>query len=163
MTIQKATMEQFDQILQMYAYARKLMRKTGNPTQWGSGYPSADTIRNDIEKGQSYLVMKEETPCGVFVFIIGDDPTYRIIENGSWLNDCPYGVVHRVASAGTAKGVLAAALGYCEGKVANIRIDTHQDNKIMQHLLEKHGYIRCGIIYTHDGTPRIAYQKSLPQ
>ena len=160
MTIQKATMDQFDLIQQMYSFAREQMRKTGNPTQWGSSYPGTDVIRNDIEKGQSYLVMDGNTACGVFAFIIGDDPTYQVIENGAWLNDNPYGVIHRVASNGTAKGVLAAALDYCEGKVGDIRIDTHHDNKIMQHLLEKRGYVRCGTIYTNNGTPRIAYQWS---
>lgn len=30
----------------------------------------------------------------------------------------------------------------------------------MQKLLEKYGYIKCGIIHVEDGTPRIAYQKS---
>ena len=29
----------------------------------------------------------------------------------------------------------------------------------MQHLLEKNGFTRCGIIHVADGTPRIAYQK----
>lgn len=29
----------------------------------------------------------------------------------------------------------------------------------MQHLLEKYGFVRCGIIYLPDGAPRIAYQK----
>lgn len=40
----------------------------------------------------------------------------------------------------------------------NIRIDTHADNKTMQHLIEADGFTRCGIIYIADGTPRIAYQ-----
>ena len=153
-------MEQFDLIQQMYSFAREQMRKTGNPTQWGSSYPGSDVIRNDIEKGQSYLVIEGNTPCGVFAFIIGDDPTYQVIEDGDWLNDNPYGVIHRVASNGTAKGVLAAALDYCEGQISDIRIDTHHDNKIMQHLLERRSYVRCGIIYTRDGTPRLAYQWS---
>ena len=41
----------------------------------------------------------------------------------------------------------------------NLKIDTHEDNVVMQHVLEKNGFERCGKIYTHDGTPRIAYQK----
>ena len=50
-------------------------------------------------------------------------------------------------------------LSFCETKISNIRVDTHNDNKIMQYLLEKHGYQKCGIIYVKDGSPRIAYQK----
>jgi hypothetical protein len=32
--------------------------------------------------------------------MIGKDPTYAVIENGNWLNDEPYGVIHRIASNG---------------------------------------------------------------
>lgn len=41
----------------------------------------------------------------------------------------------------------------------NIRVDTHKDNLVMQHILEKRGFRRCGIIYVKDGTERIAYQR----
>ena len=47
---------------------------------------------------------------------------------------------------------------YCKEDFDNLRIDTHDDNKKMQHLIEKNGFIRCGIIYVYDGSPRIAYQ-----
>ena len=39
---------------------------------------------------------------------------------------------------------------------------THADNKIMQHLLEKNGFTRCGVIHVRDGSPRFAYQKLAP-
>ena len=42
------------------------------------------------------------------------------------------------------------------------RADTHADNKIMQHLLEKNGFTRCGVIHVADGSPRFAYQKLAP-
>jgi predicted GNAT family N-acyltransferase len=29
----------------------------------------------------------------------------------------------------------------------------------MQQLLTKLGFVRCGIIYVDDGTPRVAYQR----
>ena len=44
----------------------------------------------------------------------------------------------------------------------SLRADTHADNKIMQHLLEKNGFTRCGIIHVADGSPRFAYQKLAP-
>ena len=74
------------------------------------------------------------------------------------LNDAPYAAIHRVASAGKRKGVLQECLDYCSAKHQNLRIDTHFDNKIMQHLLEKYGFHRCGTIYLENGDPRIAYQ-----
>lgn len=40
-----------------------------------------------------------------------------------------------------------------------MRIDTHENNKVMQHLIKKNGFQECGIIYVEDGSPRIAYEK----
>lgn len=34
----------------------------------------------------------------------GEEPTYQVIDNGSWSYDIPYGTIHRVASSGKAKG-----------------------------------------------------------
>ena len=42
---------------------------------------------------------------------------------------------------------------------SNIRIDTHRDNRIMRHNIEKHGFAYCGIIYLANGDERLAYQK----
>ena len=42
----------------------------------------------------------------------------------------------------------------------NLKIDTHRDNHIMQHLLERKGFTYCGIIHTDNGAERLAYQKS---
>ena len=35
------------------------------------------------------------------------------------------------------KGVLNKAVDFCSAKKAHLRIDTHKDNKIMQHQIEK--------------------------
>jgi predicted GNAT family N-acyltransferase len=69
-------------------------------------------------------------------------------------------VIHRIASSGRCHGMMDFVLRCCESEIDNIRIDTHKDNAIMQHILESHHYTKCGTIYTDDGTPRIAYQKA---
>ena len=51
-----------------------------------------------------------------------------------------------------------AALNFCRKKISHIRIDTHHDNKPMQHVVEKAGFARTGSIYVDDGSPRIAYE-----
>ena len=89
---------------------------------------------------------------------IEDILNYDVIE-GKWLNDEPYGTIHRIASNGTEKGIMKICLDYCDNYVSNIRIDTHKDNKIMQHLLEKFNFKYCGIIYLSDGNPRLAYHR----
>lgn len=162
MIIRSMTREDIPEIMAIYAYAREQMKNNGNPTQWGDRHPPRQTIENDIRDKTGYVILDDdESICGVFAFIIGPDPTYAVIWDGKWLNDKPYGVIHRIASSGRKKGILAAALSYCESQIDNIRIDTHSDNKIMQHLLEKYDYRKCGIISVADGTPRIAYHKEV--
>ena len=154
--IRHAQLDDWEQILSIYAHAREFMRQTGNPNQWKDKDPSPDLLIQDIQKKQLYLLEDNNAIQAVFALIPGEDPTYSYID-GHWLNDQPYAAIHRVASAGKQKGVLAECLIYCTGKYRNIRIDTHQDNKIMQHLLSKYGFQRCGIIYLENGDPRIAY------
>ena len=43
----------------------------------------------------------------------------------------------------------------------SIRIDTHRDNIPMQKMLNKNGFIYCGIIYLLDGKERFAFEKPL--
>lgn len=148
----------FDAIMEIYRYAREFMRSNGNPNQWYDKFPEARTISNDIDCNNSYVIEENGIVYGVFAFIIGKEPTYQRIE-GSWKNDEKYGTIHRIASNGQKNGIFDLCLKYCESKISNIRIDTHQDNKIMQHLIQKSGFERCGIIYVADGSPRIAYQK----
>ena len=95
----------------------------------------------------------------MFFFRIGDDPTYKVIERGNWLSDDVYGTIHRVAGDGRIHGVLALAVQFCEQNIKHLRIDTHNDNKIMQHVIEKNGFKRCGIIHVNYGSERIAYEK----
>lgn len=159
MPIRQATPQDLQAVLAIYAHARESMRASGNPTQWGDSYPPEDLVRADIRRGVSYVLTQGEIPCAVFAFLAGPDPTYANIEQGAWPDDAPYAVVHRVASDGRQKGVLRRCLAFCEARADHIRIDTHADNHIMQHLLESCGYRRCGIIYTDDGSPRIAYHK----
>ena len=159
MKVRKTTIKDFQKILSIYAYARQQMKLTGNPDQWGDDHPPETVIITDIEKGNSYVIEDNHQICGVFAFIIGDEPAYQIIE-GKWLNDKPYGTIHRVASNGTKKGILYECLKFCQSQFPNTRIDTYHDNKIMQHLLEKYGYTKCGIVHLADGSPRIGYQKT---
>jgi hypothetical protein len=158
--IRYATAQDLEKVMAIYAYARIQMKKNGNTNQWGDSRPSAKTVNADINRHNSFLITEDGEICGVFAFMIGKDPTYAIIENGNWLNDEPYGVIHRIASNGRCKGIMDFVLNYCESQIDNIRIDTHKDNVIMQHILERHHYTKCGTIYADDGTPRIAYQKT---
>lgn len=160
MKIRKGTADDIDAIFACYEIARQTMRASGNHSQWTNGYPSREIIAEDIAAGVSYVGEDDEGPIVMaFAFIIGDDPTYSVIEDGKWLNDLPYGTIHRLGSDGTHHGVLRTCVEFCSRIIGNIRLDTHTDNSIMRHAAEKLGFERCGIIYCADGSPRIAYQK----
>lgn len=154
--IRPARQADMERILEIYELARQFMRENGNPTQWAGGHPRRELLEADILKGQLYVVEEEGHVNGAFVFFIGDDPTYAHIE-GSWRSGKPYGVIHRIAGVGG--GIFSAALKFCESRIDHLRIDTHADNKPMQHVVEKAGFSRRGIIYVEDGTPRIAYDR----
>jgi len=91
------------------------------------------------------------------------DPTYTTIYNGQWLEESlPYHVIHRIASVPNAHGIFQSTMDFCFQIDSNIRIDTHRNNTIMQHNLQKHGFTYCGIIYLENGDERLAYQKIKP-
>ena len=140
--IRHATKQDFDRMMEIYSFARKFMAEHGNPNQWGpTNWPPAELIHMDIRDGNSYVCVNDQGKViGTFYYTFGRDiePTYRAITDGAWLDDSPYGVVHR-----------------------HLRIDTHGDNIVMQNLVRKLGFIHCGTIYVEeDNYPRLAFEKS---
>lgn len=117
-------------------------------------------IRTDIQSRNSFVCESDGKVVAVFYYKMGLDVTYQHIYEGEWLNSSPYGVVHRITSDGTRKGAASFCLDWAFKQCGNLKIDTHKDNFIMQHLLEKNGFVYCGIIYTGNGSPRLAYQKA---
>ena len=159
MEIRKAKEEDLGQIMRIYAAAREYMKRSGNPHQWGDSYPPEELIREDIKNGVCRVICEGDDIHGVFAVIEGEDPTYGYIE-GKWQNAEPYVTIHRIASGGTAHGIFKTAADYCNSLCGNVRIDTHKDNKTMQKLLDQNGFIKCGVIYLLNGSPRIAYQRT---
>ncbi len=151
-------MSDLSKIMSIYSFAQDFMIKSGNPNQWKHSYPKEERIIEDIESEICYLVCDDNGPHGVFALIKGDEPTYQYIENGSWINDDEYVTVHRIAGDGQTKGIFKCAISYSKSVSDNIRIDTHHDNIIMQKLIERNDFKRCGRIYVEDGSARIAYQ-----
>ncbi len=160
-TIRRTTADELPLLLDMVEQSRRTMRKNGNMHQWTNGNPRPELFEADIANGNSYVCIDEDGAVkGTFAFICGADPTYAKIYDGAWLNDKPYGVIHRIASTEGSHGVARACLDWCYSQLSNIRIDTHRDNTIMQHILLRQGFSYCGIIYLADGDERLAYQKT---
>ena len=165
MRIRKSTMRDLERMMEIYAAARQFMAEHGNPDQWGQTcWPPESLIRRDISEGNSYVCENDEgRVVGTFFYVFGPDiePTYREITDGEWLDGSPYGIVHRIAADPSGKGIGTFCLNWAYDQCHHLRIDTHGDNTVMQNLLGKLGFIRCGTIYIEeDDDPRLAYDRS---
>ena len=162
MLIRKTTPEDLPRLLEIYESARSFMAKSGNPAQWGNAWPPTSLLERDIQSGHSYACLHDRWVVGTFFFNFGKDiePTYAVIIDGKWQNDGPYGVIHRLAGDGSVKGIGAYCINWCYEQCCHLRVDTHPDNQVMQRLLTKFGFKRCGIIHVmQDNMPRIAFEK----
>lgn len=154
MNIRLATALDADRIFEIYEYARAYMKAQGNPYQWGDNRPEKSLTKDDIKNRRCYVMEDEGHIFACFVFTIEFEKEYEAI--------CPskveYGVIHRVASDGSKRGIVERIVDFAKGKVNLLRIDTHEDNKIMQKVIERQNFKRLGIIYLEDGSPRILYE-----
>ena len=167
MTIRKTTFDDIDGIVPILDEARRTIAALGI-NQWQDGYPNREVIEEDVRLGQSYVLVKDGAVIGTFALITNGDPTYDVIEHGHWMtgdDNRNYNAVHRVAIAVSSRGSgastaligFAADLTRMAGKTS-VRIDTHEGNRVMRRMLEKHGFVHCGTIYLANGDPRVAYE-----
>lgn len=166
MEIRRTEERDIPAVVALYDAAREYMQESGIP-QWTADYPNAFDVIEDIKKQSSYVLVDKEEVIATACISFGEDVCYRVIE-GKWMNERPYGVIHRIVVKPEQKGNdlagkflkeavrLAAEVG-----VIDLRIDTHAKNMAMRKWIAKHGFAYCGIIHVEDGTPRFAYQKEL--
>ncbi|MFI3114968.1 MAG: GNAT family N-acetyltransferase [Clostridia bacterium] len=163
MKLIKSTKADFPKIMEIINSAKKHLKDQGI-NQWQQVYPNEETIEQDFNISKGYVLVDGDDILA-YVYIDFDiDPDYNVIE-GAWKNDGNYGSLHRVAMSGKHRGKglsenifkLACEIGKAQG-VLSMRIDTHEDNKKMQHVLQKNGFEYCGIVYVR-GLKRMSFEK----
>ena len=170
MVIRSATPADLPALRPVFEAAKGIMRADGNHDQWSApGFPDDSILLRDIARGGGFVIESTVMPgltghlaapriVAYFALLPSPEPTYDVID-GAWLTDEPYGVIHRMASYPEAHGIFSTIIDYATSRFAHLRIDTHRDNHIMQHLIKKHGFTYCGIIWLEDGTERLAYER----
>ena len=166
MKFMKAEVKDIPKIMEIIKDAQNYLRENGID-QWQNNYPNPEVLKEDIANGNSYLIKDDSKIIATAAIIFGEDKTYNYIEDGEWVTEKgKYGVIHRAAVAENYKGKGIASRFFKETEkmaaekgAVSIRIDTHQENNSMQRLIEKEGFKYCGIIYTADGSKRLAYEK----
>lgn len=157
-TIRHTTTADIDTVMRMYDHSRSVMRANGNFTQW-VGYPTRDDIIEDIRRDASRLIVTDGQPIGTFAAVPGIEPTYGVIAHGRWIdNVTPYATVHRMAAMPNTHGIADVAFAYSKEQYDHLRVDTHADNHAMRHIMDKEGFVYCGIVFMDDGSPRVAYE-----
>lgn len=153
MRLKQARQEDFDQIMTILKDGANQLAERG-VDQWQGDYPSPDQIKEDIENGYAFLAVSQDgETVGAISIVEAPDHSYDKL-NGEWLLDTQnYVVIHRVAihsqhaGHGYATKLLTEVINYIRDNrtdIDSIRIDTHEDNTAMQHLIDKMGFKRVG-------------------
>lgn len=155
--IRRATEADLPRLAEIYDAARAYMRAEGNDQQWVNGYPSPAQLRADMAGGWLYAMTSDDGRIyGAFALVDADEPSYRVIE-GAWASDAPYAAIHRIASDGSARGVMRQAVAFARRTYDHLRVDTHALNRTMQRAILREGFAYRGVIHLEDGAPRLAY------
>ncbi|WP_273134228.1 GNAT family N-acetyltransferase [Culturomica massiliensis] len=164
-SLEPAYPEDIDVCFKIVDDARKFQREQGF-MQWTEDYPNIGTIRTDIRAGKGYLLRADGLYAGYMCIDFDGKSAYDTI-SGTWNTPSPYAVIHRMAlhrnfrGRGISRMAFEMAERICKGhSVTGIRADTDPSNKLIQHILEKNGFIHCGKIF-FQGDYRLAYDKLL--
>ncbi|WP_367296384.1 N-acetyltransferase family protein [Levilactobacillus yonginensis] len=170
MLLRQATMADLPQIESIIRDGRELLAAQ-SVDQWQGTYPSTSIIVDDIHQGWTVVLEEDNEILGTAAVIPGEDANYERID-GQWLTDqAPYLAIHRVAVSSHHRGRglagelfqrIFAQIDKAEN-VESIRIDTHPDNKGMQHVIKKNGFTETGMIdlinQDLDGVKDYAYER----
>ena len=140
--------DDLERICTIIRQAQAQMRLRGS-RQWQNGYPAAAHITDDIDRGYGHVLCTHTGLVVAYGAVVFDgEPAYAEID-GTWLDQAPYVVLHRLAVAQEVKGqgiatefmrrtmTLARERG-----TGSFRIDTNFDNRCMLRLLAKFGFDR---------------------
>ena len=162
MKVRPALLEEAELCYQCIEDARAYHKSLGFE-QWHPDYPTQQTVLEDIAQNIGYAFVNENGVIGYCCIIIGDEPAYHEID-GAWRTDRPYAVVHRMAfsrsvrGSGLSREAFDLIKTFCLSNQINaIRVDTQDENKVMQHILAREGFAYCGLIQ-FDGGPKLAYE-----
>lgn len=161
MDIRLAHPNEVGAIMEIIEEARAFLKASGSD-QWQGDYPAQMDIIDDILLARGWVGLIEGEIVSYAAVIQGQEEAYEKIYDGKWKHNHPrYTVFHRIAVASAFSGQKVAQTfmqGLIEGLPGqDFRCDTHIKNTIMQHILEKLGYVYCGKVQIEG--ERLAYQK----
>ena len=163
----KAILSDLSAVMEIIEDGRAFLKPQGGG-QWQDGYPKEENLRSDIEQGHLYAMLDEKGKVSAVAAFTYYEKDYDTLYEGKWLTDLPYIVMHRIATKSSKRGEgfgddlfkLFEEVAKKEG-YRSLRIDTHENNVIMRHLLEKNGFIFCGRAILTPNKDRMVFEKVL--
>lgn len=148
MKVEIAATADVEEIYQLYDEARADLRAKGI-FQWPDDYPSVQTVQDDIDLGELYLLRLEEETVGAVCLNQRQDEQYKTVD---WLfDDQKVMVVHRlvVTPALQRHGLAKILMTFAEGKAVeeaytSIRLDAYTGHERTRRFYERRGYIVRG-------------------
>ncbi|QIK58066.1 GNAT family N-acetyltransferase [Erysipelothrix sp. HDW6A] len=162
--IRYATLDDLDEIMLIIMQAKQSLKEAGIP-QWQTGSPNEATICHDIHNNHTIVMCEEDRIIATVALLFEEEPSYKTLKGGSWLQDNAYATIHRiaVASNATQQSIATSLINHCidltrKQALASLRIDTHTENTKMLGLIRKFPFEKCGMITLSDGSPRLAFE-----
>lgn len=162
MQIRKTLPEDLPFIDPIFDECRAYMVAQGNPTQWDANYPTSAVVAADIKQGHGYVCVNDEGKV-IASFALGTyEPEYDRMRAGAWRSNEPYVVVHRMGAL-PQQGAGQFIFAWLMERYDHIRIDTHENNKTMCHILGKLGFVRTGVVTYEGYGDRICFDYLAPK
>ena len=160
-----ARWEEVAAIMEILRSGREFQRQQGF-VQWDDCHPTREAVEADIRRGDGYAIRVEDTLAGYLCLSVDGDPAYPAIE-GRWRFTGAYVVIHRMAIGEACRGRgLTEVVFRLAGEIARqrgveiLRIDTHEENLRMRHVLAKNGFGYCGKVMQNGGE-RLAFDRKI--
>lgn len=96
MEFRKSTKKDIKEIMDIIKQAQSYFKIQGI-NQWQNGYPNEEVINIDVNKGHSYVLLKENKIVATVAISFDGEKNYDTIYEGAWLTNDTYGVIHRIA------------------------------------------------------------------
>lgn len=155
--LRKATVQDSAEIMTIFESAILFLHEQGSP-QWQDGFgPTEQTVRQDIEKDECYVLIVDNKIVGTATLVPGIDPVYSAIVEGNWRKPTQFSdylSIHRVAVSLEYRGQkLAQQLLHQLIEEAtkmgskDIRIDTYPENLPMQAAILSAGFDYQGMVH----------------
>ncbi len=122
-------------------------------SQWDENYPDIQTIQTDIQKGELFKYVLDDTIVGIVVLNENQDPEYSEL---NWITseNSRNLVVHRLAvhPKHQGKGIARQLMDFAEEKARHenydsIRLDTFTQNKRNQKFYQARSYSIVGEVF----------------